>query len=322
MAVHASSSKVFSVLKLLMGSFVHYRKHKELWTRLTELYEPILFRSLSVSNAIVRRHAAILFIDCFPLGTSEARDTYSIEDQFKAILVLCDDETPDVRSVAVAGVLHLICMLISVKKRVKCRQLFRIAAGVGDVDDSGARDDAFDARRARGSPRIVSPRRPEGPTIEAQGLLELLDNRLVYKVLFPHIAKLWPFLFDRSLRVRKSFLQLLIKLQNIKSFDLSAVFVLDDFLRMLRFDHTANPTNSINRLYTKFLTPLFWKEVSFIRLSANIEKQFARRHARSQFSHPRPRRLRRFLRAERRNRGTRQRPEAHATPPDFPVSLF
>ena len=82
----------------------------------------------------------------------------------------------------------------------------------------------------------MSPRRPKGPTIKTQGLLELLDNRLVYKVLFPHIAKLWPFLFDRSLRVRKSFLQLLIKLQNIKSFDLSAVFVLDDFLRMLRFD--------------------------------------------------------------------------------------
>lgn len=91
----------------------------------------------------------------------------------------------------------------------------------------------------------------------------MLENRLVYKVLFPHIRKLWAFLFDRSLRVRKSFLQLLIKLQNIKSFDLSAFFVLDDFLQMLRYDHTANPTNSINRLYIKFLTPLFWKEVRF-----------------------------------------------------------
>ncbi|CBK20321.2 uncharacterized protein [Blastocystis hominis] len=299
MAVHASSSKVFSVLKLLMGSFVHYRKHKELWTRLTELYEPILFRSLSVSNAIVRRHAAILFIDCFPLGTSEARDTYSIEDQFKAILVLCDDETPDVRSVAVAGVLHLICNYF---------ELLPVSVTSMILEHV--------------TTHLMHDVHVEVRELCLRGLLELLDNRLVYKVLFPHIAKLWPFLFDRSLRVRKSFLQLLIKLQNIKSFDLSAVFVLDDFLRMLRFDHTANPTNSINRLYTKFLTPLFWKEVSFIRLSANIEKQFARRHARSQFSHPRPRRLRRFLRAERRNRGTRQRPEAHATPPDFPVSLF
>ncbi|CBK21100.2 uncharacterized protein [Blastocystis hominis] len=299
MAVHASSSKVFSVLKLLMGSFVHYRKHKELWTRLTELYEPILFRSLSVSNAIVRRHAAILFIDCFPLGTSEARDTYSIEDQFKAILVLCDDETPDVRSVAVAGVLHLICNYF---------ELLPVSVTSMILEHV--------------TTHLMHDAHVEVRELCLRGLLELLDNRLVYKVLFPHIAKLWPFLFDRSLRVRKSFLQLLIKLQNIKSFDLSAVFVLDDFLRMLRFDHTANPTNSINRLYTKFLTPLFWKEVSFIRLSANIEKQFARRHARSQFSHPRPRRLRRFLRAERRNRGTRQRPEAHATPPDFPVSLF
>lgn len=94
-----------------------------------------------------------------------------------------------------------------------------------------------------------------------QGLLELLDNRLVYKVLFPRLAPLWPFVFDRSLRVRRCFLQLLVKLQNIKSFDLERFFVLDDFLQMLRFDHAANPTNSINRLYLRFLTPLFWRDV-------------------------------------------------------------
>ena len=55
--------------------------------RLSELYEPVLFRSLSVANAHVRRHAVILFTDCFPLGSSESRETYSIEEQFKAILV-------------------------------------------------------------------------------------------------------------------------------------------------------------------------------------------------------------------------------------------
>ena len=108
LAVHASSAKTFAALKLLLGCFVHYRRHKALWSRLTELYEPILFRSLTVANASVRRHAAILFIDCFPLGTSEARDSLAIEDQFRAILALCDDETPDVRGVAAAGVLHLI----------------------------------------------------------------------------------------------------------------------------------------------------------------------------------------------------------------------
>lgn len=152
LAVHASSTKVFSVLKLLMGAFVHYRKHKELWNRLTELYEPILFRSLSVTNALVRRHAVILFIDCFPLGTSDSRDTYSIEDQFKAILVLCDDDNPEVRSVAMAGVLHLIC---TIKKSVIPRQLLRTAPRFGDVDDFRACNNAFDPRPASGRARIV-----------------------------------------------------------------------------------------------------------------------------------------------------------------------
>ena len=69
------------------GSFVHYRKNKELWNRLTELYEPVLFRSLTAVNARVRRHAVIVFTDCFPLGSSESRESYSIEEQFKSILV-------------------------------------------------------------------------------------------------------------------------------------------------------------------------------------------------------------------------------------------
>ena len=74
-SVHASNQRVFLATKTLLGSFVHYRKNKDLWNRLSELYEP------------VRRHAVILFTDCFPLGSSESRETYSIEEQFKAILV-------------------------------------------------------------------------------------------------------------------------------------------------------------------------------------------------------------------------------------------
>ena len=38
-------------------------------------------------NARVRRHAVIVFTDCFPLGSSESRESYSIEEQFKSILV-------------------------------------------------------------------------------------------------------------------------------------------------------------------------------------------------------------------------------------------
>ena len=86
-SVHASNQRVFLATKTLLGSFVHYRKNKDLWNRLSELYEPVLFRSLSVANARVRRHSVILFTDCFPLGSSESRETYSIEEQFKAILV-------------------------------------------------------------------------------------------------------------------------------------------------------------------------------------------------------------------------------------------
>ena len=87
LCVHASDNHTFLAVKTLIGTFVHCRKHKVLWSRLTELYEPILFRSLAAVNSVVRRHAVIVFTDCFPLGTSDSRETYSIEDQFKSILV-------------------------------------------------------------------------------------------------------------------------------------------------------------------------------------------------------------------------------------------
>ena len=35
----------------------------------------------------------------------------------------------------------------------------------------------------------------------------------------------------------------------------------DDFLQMMVYDRRCNPTNSINKLYVKFLYPLFWQEV-------------------------------------------------------------
>lgn len=85
--IHASDPHTFLSLKTLIGTFVHCRKHKVLWNRLTELYEPIIFRALAAINSLVRRHAVVVFTDCFPLGNSEVRDSYSIEEQFKSILV-------------------------------------------------------------------------------------------------------------------------------------------------------------------------------------------------------------------------------------------
>ena len=91
--------------------------------------------------------------------------------------------------------------------------------------------------------------------------MEVLENRVAYGELFPRIYWIWTFLYDKSLRVRRIFLQLLVKLQNIKSFDMNRFLVLDDFLQMMVYDRRCNSTNSINKLYVKFLYPLFWQEV-------------------------------------------------------------
>ena len=102
---------------------------------------------------------------------------------------------------------------------------------------------------------------------QPKGLIEVLDNKLTYSALFPRLQKCWPFIFDKSIRVRRVFLHLLAKLQHIKSFDMGSFFVLGDFLVMFVYDHQHNPANSINKLYVRFLYPLFWKEVSLTACS-------------------------------------------------------
>ena len=94
----------------------------------------------------------------------------------------------------------------------------------------------------------------------------MLDNRLVYSLLFPRIKKLWGFIFDKKIRIRRLFLQMLIRLQNIKSFDMASFFSISDFLTMFLYDYYTSPANPIIKLYLKYLYPLFWKEVFLVRL--------------------------------------------------------
>ena len=41
---------------------------------------------------------------------------------------------------------------------------------------------------------------------QPKGLIEVLDNKLTYSALFPRLQKCWPFIFDKSIRVRRVFL--------------------------------------------------------------------------------------------------------------------
>lgn len=78
---------------------------------LVKLYEPILWRNLNVANPVVRRNAASLLMEAFPLQDPDARqlDTDALlQKQFTALESLLYDESVAVRCIAVTGVCRVL----------------------------------------------------------------------------------------------------------------------------------------------------------------------------------------------------------------------
>lgn len=55
-----------------VGIFHGKKKYQKVDEMLFRIYEPILWRALKVANPTVRKQAALLFIDAFPVQNPEA----------------------------------------------------------------------------------------------------------------------------------------------------------------------------------------------------------------------------------------------------------
>ena len=70
--VHAASPALASSLRRILGTFHAKKKYQNVDEMLHRVYEPILWRSLTVANPTVRKQSALLFIDAFPIQNPEA----------------------------------------------------------------------------------------------------------------------------------------------------------------------------------------------------------------------------------------------------------
>ncbi len=78
---------------------------------LCRLWDPILFRRLSAANDMVRRSAAEMLFSAFPVedpGSSLEEKAERHDRQYKAMLTLLTDPSPDVRVAAVSGVFRTL----------------------------------------------------------------------------------------------------------------------------------------------------------------------------------------------------------------------
>jgi hypothetical protein len=70
--IHAASPALASALRRVLGAFHAHKKFRAVDELLHRIYEPILWRALRVANAAVRRQAALLFVDAFPVQDPDA----------------------------------------------------------------------------------------------------------------------------------------------------------------------------------------------------------------------------------------------------------
>lgn len=234
---HASKSQVTSAIRKVLGFFYAKKKHSGVDEMLVRLFEPILWRSLKVANPHVRRNAALMLIDAFPLQTgsnSQSQLDELLQKQFSAIQALLEDTCVSVRCVAVSGVCRILNLFWELIPHVTTSSLLtNLFTNL-----------LFDARYSfsRSSSRSSSAVR----VAVLEGVEYLLDNhlshsilkglcllRLTLTVLLPKVSSV---IHDKAEKVRVAVLKLLSTIKRVKMIRFYDVVPIDHLLVRLSID--------------------------------------------------------------------------------------
>ena len=112
-AVHAASANMATALRQVLAYTHAQKRQRGVDSMLLRLYEPILWRALKVANPHVRRNAATLLIEAFPLQDPTLPLTQldeALQRQFDALAALLKDDSVPVRVVAVQGVCRILAL--------------------------------------------------------------------------------------------------------------------------------------------------------------------------------------------------------------------
>lgn len=207
--IHVEDAKSAKAVRLVLSAFHVNKKQKGVDEMLHRLYGPILWRCMHVANPVVRRNAASLFIEAFPVQdpTEGVEQTEQLlQKQFQHLRDLVDDKDEQVRVVGVQG----ICRVLGVNWELIP------PATIKSLVDSLI-DRAFD-----GASFLVR-------MAVCTGLCFVLENVLTEEFLKLRLPALQPLVYDPSPRVQLAFLDLLLfvkKMRSIKFVDIVPVEML------------------------------------------------------------------------------------------------
>ena len=111
--LHASSTSVASAVRQVLAFTNNQKRQRGVDAMLHKLWAPLLWRNMQVANPHMRRNAATLFVEAFPLydpAMSTVDIDGALQRQFDALSKLLMDESVGVRVVAVHGTCRVLAL--------------------------------------------------------------------------------------------------------------------------------------------------------------------------------------------------------------------
>jgi condensin-2 complex subunit G2 len=180
-AIHARNDNLFGKLRIILNAFHAQKNQKGVDEMLLRLYEPILFRCLSVANSIVRRNAVMILSDSFPLRNPESNRTENdrlLEKQISDFKTILFDECPQVREMSIEG-------------------LSRVLTVYWEIISS---DDVFWFLKKLASKLAYDATSPDVRIAVCKGLMMMLDNHLAQPSLKSKYQRMHEFYCDTLFR--------------------------------------------------------------------------------------------------------------------------
>ncbi|GLD93520.1 hypothetical protein PINS_up002112 [Pythium insidiosum] len=184
---------------------------------LYRISSPILWRGVKAANDSVRRQAAILLFDNFPLRdpqfNHEAMDR-ALQKQFDAFEELLEDSHPAVRIAAISGVAKVLSVYWELlpAETIRCFISKLVVDLVNDASSSAVRAAVF------------------------EGIQFILDNHNAHAILKPLLPMLAPLIHDRHERVRAEFAALLVRIKSIRNLHFYDIVPVNELLERLVID--------------------------------------------------------------------------------------
>lgn len=200
-ALHASSTSMANSVRQVLNFTHEQKRQRGVDAMLLKLWEPILWRALKVANPNVRKNAATLFIDAFPLQDASLPAVeldMTLQKQFDALSRILKDDAVGVRVVAVHGVCRILALFWDLIPSATTKALLTTLA----------RDLAHDA--AANSVRVAV-------LVGLKYLLAQNGSAPVVAALKTLLTPLASLLHDGSERVRVAFLDLLLAVSKLKA---------------------------------------------------------------------------------------------------------